>query len=77
MPQYYFTAIVDTEVAEIEETRSFTTPEAARDGARETLGRIAADRLSRGDCEFISVEIFDDAKTPLTELRLEFREIAK
>jgi hypothetical protein len=77
MPQYYFTAIVDTEVAEIEGTRSFATPEAARDGAREALGRIAADRLSRGDCEFISVEIFDDAKTPLTELRLEFREIAK
>jgi hypothetical protein len=77
MPQYYFTAIVDTEVAEIEGTRSFATQEAARSGAREALGRIAADRFSRGDCEFISVEIFDDAKTPLTELRLEFREIAK
>lgn len=77
MPQYYFTAIVDTEVAESEGTRSFPTPESARDGAREALGRIAADRLSRGDCEFISVEILDDAKTPLTELRLEFREIVK
>lgn len=77
MPHYHFTAIVDTEVAEIDGTRRFETPEAARDGAREDLGRIAADRLSRSECEFISVEIFDDNKTPITELRLEFREVLK
>lgn len=77
MPEYHFTAIVDTEVEEIDGTRQFQTPEAARDGAREALGRIAADRLSRGECEFISVEIFDEDKTPITELRLEFREVVK
>jgi len=77
MPQYHFTAIVDTEVAEIDGTRRFQSLEAARDGAREALGKIAADRLSVGECEFISVEIFDDDKTPITELRLEFREVVK
>jgi len=77
MPQYHFTAIVDTEVAEIDGARHFDTQEAAKAGAREALGRIAADRLSRGECAFISVEIFDEAKTPVTELRLEFREILK
>jgi hypothetical protein len=77
MPRYHFTAIVDTEVAETEGTRDFAGVDDARTAAREALGRIAADRLSRGDCEFISVEIFDDDKSPITELRLEFREIAK
>lgn len=77
MPNYHFTAIVDTEVAEIEVARDFPTIDAARIAAREALGRIASDRLSRGDCEFVSVEIFDDRKTPITELRLEFREVVK
>lgn len=77
MPQYHFTAIVDTAVSEIDRTHRFESLEAARDGAREALGQIAADRLSRGECEFISVEIFDDDKTPIIELRLEYREIVK
>jgi hypothetical protein len=77
MPHYHFTAIVDTEVAEIEGTRDFPSVDAARTAARDALGRIAANRLSRGDCEFISVEIFDDNKTPITEFRLEFREVVK
>lgn len=77
MPHYQFIAIVDAEVAEIDGTRDFPTIDVARTAARDALGRIAADRLSRGDCEFISVEIFDDHKTPITELRLEFREVLK
>lgn len=77
MPHYHFTAIVDTEVAEDEGARDFPSVDAARTAARDALGRIAADRLSRGDCEFISIEIFDDNKTPITELRLEFREVVK
>ena len=77
MPHFHFTAIVDTEVAEIEGTCDFPDVDAARAAAREALGRIAANRLSRGECEFISVEILDDHKTPITELRLEFREVSK
>lgn len=77
MPRYHFTAIVDTEVAEIEGARDFPSVDGARIAAREALGRIASNRLSRGDCEFISVEIFDDHKAPITELRLEFREVVK
>ena len=77
MPHYHFTAVVNTEVEDIDGTRQFPTPEAARDGVREALGRIAAERLAQGECEFISVEIFDEDKTPITELRLEFREVVK
>jgi len=77
MPRYHFTAIVDTEVVEIEGARDFPTVDLARTAARGALGRIAADWLPRSDCEFISVEIFDDSRTPITELRFEFREVAK
>jgi len=77
MPLYRFTAVVDTEVAETETAKSFPSLGAARDVARAALGRIAAERLSRRDIEMISIEIFDEAEVPLTELRLEFREIAK
>lgn len=77
MPHYHFVAVVDGEVAETEDARSFADLEEARIAARAALGRIAAGRLSHADCEFVSVEDFDGAKTPLIELRLEVRQIPK
>ena len=77
MPLFHFIAVIDGEVAEAEGGGEFSTLDAARLGAREALGRIATQRLAVGDCEFISVEIFDAAKTPLTEIRIEVREIPK
>lgn len=77
MALYHFVAVVDGEVAQTESGYEFPTFEAARTGARDALGRIAAQRLTTGDCEFISVEIFAPNKAPLTEIRLEVREIPK
>lgn len=77
MALYHFVAVVDGEVAQTESGCEFPTLEAARAGAREALGRIAALRLAIGDCEFISVEIFDPDKMPLMEIRIEVREIPK
>jgi len=77
MPLFHFVAVVDGELAEAEGGGEFSTLDAARVAAREALGRIAAQRLAAGECEFISVEIFDAAKTPLTEIRVEVREILK
>lgn len=77
MPLFHFIAVVDGEVAEAEGGGEFATLDAARLGAREALGRIGAQRLPAANCEFISVEIFDAAKTPLTEIRIEVREILK
>jgi hypothetical protein len=77
MPLFHFVAVVDGEVAEAEGGGEFCTLDAARAAARDALGRIAAQRLTKGECEFISVEIFNAAKTPLTEIRIEVREIPK
>ena len=77
MPHYHFVAVVDGDVAETEDVRSFADFEEARLAARSVLGRIAAERLAKADCEFISVELFDEAKTPVVEIRLEVREIPK
>ena len=77
MPLFRFVAVVDGEVAEAEDGGEFSTLAAARETAREALGRIAAQRLAAGECEFISIEIFDASKTPLTEMRIEVREIPK
>jgi len=77
MPLFHFVAVVDGEVADAEGGGEFSTLVAARVAAREALGKIAAQRLAAGECEFISVEIFDAVKTPLTEIRIEVREIPK
>ena len=77
MPLFHFVAVVDGEVADAEGGGEFSTLAAARVAAREALGKIAAQRLAAGECEFISVEIFDAVKTPLTEIRIEVREIPK
>ena len=77
MPRFQFTAVVDGEVAKAGNGLDFASLESARSGALTELGKIAAARLGCGRCELISVEIFDEAKTPITELRLEFREIPK
>jgi hypothetical protein len=77
MQRYEFASVVGTEVVETGQLREFDDIDDARAQARAMLGRLAADVLQSRDVDMVSVEIFDSAKAPITELRLVFEEIPK
>jgi len=76
MSDYYFTTISGTEVATQIQVRC-PTLDTAKSEARRILARLVADRFVDDPCEMVSVEIFDNAGGPLTELRLIYQEIDK
>lgn len=77
MPLFRFTAIVDATVLKDREQFDYPSLEFAKVEARNVLAQLASERFPLGDWEMISVEIYDDAMKPLTELRLSFQEIEK
>lgn len=77
MARYEFACVVGTEVVETGEAREFGHVEDARAEARALLGTLAAQVLRTRDIDMISVEIFDEVKAPIVELRLVFEEIPK
>lgn len=77
MQRYEFAFVVGTEVVKTGQLREFDNIYVARSQPRALLGRLAADVLQSRDVDMVSVEIFDTAKAPITELRLVFEEIPK
>ena len=77
MRGFSFVCMVGTDVVDGGSQREFANLEDARSEARALLGRLAAHALSTRDVDMIAVEIFDDQRTPVAELRLTFEDIPK
>jgi hypothetical protein len=77
MASFEFACVVGTDVVESGKLREFDDVDDARVHARVLLGRLAADVLQTRDVDMVSVEIFNETKTPVSELRLMFEEIPK
>lgn len=77
MPSFILTATVDTAVVRDRDIFDFPTLDFARVEARHLLARLVAERLPLGEWEMISIEIYDEALNPLTELRVSMQEIEK
>jgi hypothetical protein len=55
----------------------FDTAEAAIEEARKALSEMAADGLPTSEYNMLSVEVFDEEKRPVREIRLVLEEINK
>jgi hypothetical protein len=77
MATYYFQLLDHDGVRPTEMAYDFDTAEAAIDEARTALSEMAADGLPAGDYNMLSVEVFDDKRRPVREIRLVFEEIDK
>lgn len=77
MARFEFACVVGTDVVESGQVRDFENVDAARTEARALLGTLAAEVLQAREVDMISVEIFDEVKAPISELRLVFEEIPK
>ncbi|MBW9118100.1 hypothetical protein JNB88_31290 [Rhizobium cauense] len=76
MPAYFF-QIIDRAGGPTESSFEFDSEEAAIEEARRALTEIAADGLPKGPLNMLSVEVFDEHKRPLREIRLILEEIDK
>lgn len=77
MARYEFACVVGTDVVETGQAREFDNLKDARTEARKLLGKLGSHVLQTRDVDMVSVEIFDDAKAPISELRLVFEDIPK
>lgn len=77
MARYEFACVVGTDVVEAGQVREFESVNDARAEARALLGRLASQVLQTRDVDMVSVEIFDEDKTPISEFRLIFEDISK
>jgi hypothetical protein len=76
MTGFFFTTVSGTDVQSNIPVQCPTLGEAKTEALR-VLVRMVGERLPDDPCEMLSVEIFDDAEKPLTELRLMYQEIDK
>ncbi|PCK83641.1 hypothetical protein CPT32_28050 [Rhizobium sophoriradicis] len=77
MPKFYF-QLFDRDGAGVTETGyEFETVEAAKAEARRVLAEMAAEGLPAAPLNMLSVELFDESRRPLAEIRLILEEIAK
>lgn len=77
MPLFRITSTIDTTVMTDRQQYDYPSLDFAKVEARSILSQLASGRLPLGAWETIAVEIYDEAMTPLTELRLQFTEIVK
>ncbi|MCJ9695259.1 hypothetical protein MOV76_27110 [Rhizobium sp. PRIMUS64] len=77
MPKFYF-QLFDRDGAGATETGyDFDSIEAAKTEARRVLAEMAAEGLPTAPLNMMSVELFDENRRPLAEIRLILEEIAK
>ena len=75
MPTFYF-QILDGDGGLTDTMADFESLDAAIEEARTTLAAIAADGLPMGE-SMVSIEIYDESRKPLREIRLVLEEIDK
>ncbi|ANP86536.1 DUF6894 family protein [Rhizobium leguminosarum] len=77
MPKFYF-QLFDRDGAGATETGyDFDSVEAAKAEARRVLAEMAAEGLPTAPLNMMSVELFDESRRPLAEIRLILEEISK
>jgi hypothetical protein len=77
MPTFYFRIIDRDGDGPIETAFDFANVDLAIVEARTALAEIAADGLPAGPLNLLSVEVFDETRRPLREIRLILEEIDK
>lgn len=77
MPKYYFQLLDHAGVRPTEMTYDFDTAEEAFAEARTALSEMAADGLPSTEFNMLSVEVFDEKRKPIREIRLVLEEIDK
>ncbi len=77
MARYFFQLLDHKGVRPTEMAYEFDTAEAAIEEARTALSEMAADGLPTGEYNMLSVEVFDETRRPVRELRLVLEEIDK
>ena len=77
MPKFYFQLIDHEGIKPTEMAYDFDNAEDAIAESRTALAEMAADGLPRGEYNMLSVEIFDDQRRPVREIRLILEEIDK
>lgn len=77
MPQYYFSTVAGDGTIQSLIPAEHDTLELAKLEARRMLANLASDGLPRGPLDMMSVEIYDEDRTPLVEYRLALQEIIK
>lgn len=77
VPKFYF-QLFDRDGAGTTETAyDFESIEAAKAEARRVLAEMATEGLPAAPLNMMSVELFDESRKPLAEIRLILEEIAK
>nr|WP_205923406.1 hypothetical protein [Rhizobium leguminosarum] len=77
VPKFYFQLFDRDGVGATETGYDFDSIEAAKAEARRVLAEMAAEGLPTAPLNMMSVELFDESRRPLAEIRLILEEIAK
>lgn len=77
MAKFYFQLLDHEGVRPAEMLYDFDTAEAAIEEARKALSGMAADGLPTSEYNMLSVEVFDEERKPVREIRLVLEEIDK
>jgi hypothetical protein len=77
MPRYYFTSIDRDGATPAERTYEFANDVEATEEARKALAEMALDGLPEEPMNMLSVEVFDEARRPIIEVRLTMETIPK
>ncbi|KRB61524.1 hypothetical protein ASE04_21985 [Rhizobium sp. Root708] len=75
MARFYFQLLDHEGVRPAEMVYDFDTAEAAIEEARTALSEMAADGLPTSEYNMLSVEVFDEDRKPIREIRLVLEEI--
>ncbi|WP_064695931.1 DUF6894 family protein [Rhizobium aegyptiacum] len=76
MPKFHF-QLFDRDGVGTETGYEFESVEAAKAEARRVLAEMAAEGLPTAPLNMLSVELFDESRKPIAEIRLVLEEIAK
>nr|WP_210282997.1 hypothetical protein [Rhizobium sp. BK049] len=76
VPKFHF-QLFDRDGVGTETGYEFESVEAAKAEARRVLAEMAAEGLPTAPLNMLSVELFDESRKPLAEIRLILEEIAK
>ena len=77
MPTFYFQLLDHEGVRPTEIAYTFDSAGAAIEDARRALSEMAADGLPTGAYDMLSVEVFDELRNPIREIRLVLEEVDK
>ena len=77
MPKFYFQLLDGDGVGATETGYEFASIKAAKAEARRVLAEMAAEGLPAEPLNMLSVELFDESRRPLAEIRLILEEIPK